>query len=893
MTSAGGVLARSSSALKPLDPDLRPEVKEWAEQLRKAWTATGLSLGQFTIKHPGTNPGTVSRYLSGERIPADHWFLDNVLSELAAIGKAVSPGESDRLARLHLAALETAHPREYRVLQARDELKVAVDAKQAAEQRVHDLEEQLADRARELLELATDAERQRSAWQTQLDQLTRQIEEITGQLGSARHQLSEAERRCRELEDLLRRLEFPGPLTALQPVPAQLPRDIADFTGREAEAHELRGLLEPQPGQGAMPITLVAGPGAGKTTLAVHVAHQVRHMFPSGQLYVDLLGTTQDPLVPADVLGRFLRDLGVDPTDIPQDVAERAAHYRTRLAGQKILVVLDNARDASQVQPLIPGGESCAVVITTRCRMPDLAGARHLFVGALRDQEALDLFAKVVGDERRTASEPEATSEVVAACAGLPLAVRICGSRLASHNNWTIATLASRLRDETRRLNELTCGNLSVRGSFEAGLAIIPTPAHAIEPAGAVRLLGLWNGPTISAPAAAALFGSHENAAISVLELLAEANLLTSLSPGRYRLHDLGRLYAAERAMVDLTDDERSAAIARILHWYLRCTDAAATAASPYRYTIRLHDRGDGESTLAFTGSMNALAWYDEEYVNVLAAIRQAASAGLHDIAWRLAVSAFWLFDSRDNWSDCTATHLIALDSALRTSDRQGEAWVLNNLGVASGWTGNPDAVEYLERSREIRREIGDRLGEAQSASNLARLYQQTGRGEEAVSMLYQTLKLTREAGHRYGEAVVLSNLGDVLLGLNRPAEAIGRARHALDIFAGLNSQEGTGCSLHCIGRCFMLMGRYREAAEAFTDAFARYQACGNLNRQALTLRFLGRAQARNGQPEQARETWAHSAAIYERLGDMVEATQVRCELTDPTDRQNSAPGKS
>ena len=238
------------------------------------------------------------------------------------------------------------------------------------------------------------------------------------------------------------------------PVPAQLPADVADFTGREDQIKHLCDLLasggtEADPG--AVRIALVAGSGGlGKTSLAVHAAHRVRGSFPDGQLYVDLLGAAPQPLLPADVLARFLRDLGVDGRDVPADDDERAARYRTVLAGRRMLIVLDNARDAAQVRPLLPGTASCAVLLTTRNRMPDLASTRLVDLNVLDDDEALILFTKVVGDER-AAAEPEATAELLLACAGLPLAIRICAARLATRSGWTIQAMANRLRDEHRR----------------------------------------------------------------------------------------------------------------------------------------------------------------------------------------------------------------------------------------------------------------------------------------------------------------------------------------------------------------------------------------------------------------------------------------------------------
>jgi hypothetical protein len=415
---------------------------------------------------------------------------------------------------------------------------------------------------------------------------------------------------------------------------------------------------------GAVRIAVVAGAGGlGKTTLAVHAAHRVRRRFPDGQLYVDLLGATAHPVPPADVLARFLRDLGVDGKDIPVDGDERAARYRTTLARRRMLVVLDNARDAAQVRPLLPGSASSAVLVTTRSRMPDLASTKLVDLNVLGDDEALQLFVKVVGEER-AAAEPEATDELLDACAGLPLAIRICAARLVTRSGWTIRALAGRLRDEHRRLDEMPAGDLAVRASFEVSFTSLPpsTDKQGIDPARAFRLLGLWQGSSISSAAAAALFGVPEYSAEDALEVLVDTHLLESVAPDRYRFHDLLRVYAADRAGAEEPAPEREAAVTRLL------------------------------------------AWYDSERANLVAATRQAAGADLDEVAWRLPAPLFTMFNRRGNWADCIATHRIALESARQAGDRQGEAWVLNNLGEALGFTRETEGIAYLEQAITIRR---------------------------------------------------------------------------------------------------------------------------------------------------------------------------------------------
>ena len=520
--------------------------------------------------------------------------------------------------------------------------------------------------------------------------------------------------------------------------PAQLPADVADFTGRDEQVKRLSDLLSGTGASGdpgAVRIAVVAGAGGlGKTSLAVHAAHRVRRRFPDGQLYVDLLGATPAALPPGDVLARFLRDLGVDGKDIPVNEDERAAWYRTALARRRMLVVLDNARDAAQVRPLLPGSASSAVLVTTRNRMPDLASTKLVDLNVLDDDEALKLFVKVVGEER-AAAEPEATAELLDACAGLPLAIRICAARLATRSGWTIRAMASRLRDEHSRLDEMRAGDLAVRASFEVSFTSLPasTDKQGIDPACTFCLLGLWQGSSISSAAAAALFGVPE--------------------------------YAAE-------------------------------------------------------------------------------------------------------------------DSARRAGNRRGEAWILNSLGYALGITGDSSGIGCLEQALEIRRETGDRMGEAQAANNLADAYQRLGRTEEALGVLHRALDLNREVGYRFGEGIALVNLGDVLLDLNRPDEAIGYLQRALRTFTEINHADGTGYAFHWLGRCHASVGRDAEALECLWQALASHQTAGNRHRQAVTLRFIGRTQAGHGLTAEAHESWAQSAAIFDDLGDRTQAAEVRAEMS-------------
>src|SRR5215471_17730 len=316
-----------------------------------------------------------------------------------------------------------------------------------------------------------------------------------------------------------------GPGPSSRRAPAQLPADVADFTGRAAPVERLCGLVSGarQHANGAVTVAVVAGtPGVGKTTLAIHAAHRLRPDFPDGQLYVSLRGGSEHPVPPDEVLARFLRDLGVDGARVPVDPEERAGMYRTRLAERQMLIVLDDARDAAQVRPLLPGTGSCAVIVSSRHRLSDLAGSRLIDLDVLDEDEAAELFTRIIGTDRAEA-EPGPVRDVLGVCAGLPLAIRIAGARLAARRAWTVRTLADRLADQRRRMDELTAGDLAMRACFQVSFDALPhRNGSSADPARAFRLLGVWQGPSIGLPAAAALLGQPEWPVADALEVLVD-----------------------------------------------------------------------------------------------------------------------------------------------------------------------------------------------------------------------------------------------------------------------------------------------------------------------------------------------------------------------------------
>jgi DNA-binding SARP family transcriptional activator len=682
-----------------------------------------------------------------------------------------------------------------------------------------------------------------------------------------------------------------APLRPAEPVaagsrPMQLPADIVDFTGRGFHVKQVCDLLSTagaEDNPGAVPVALIAGAGGlGKTTLAIHAAHRMRAVYPDGQLYVDLQGAGPRPASSADVLARLLRDLGVDGTAIPASADERAALYRTHLNGRRALVVLDNARDAAQVRPLLPGSASCAVIVTSRSRLSDLVGGGLVHLDVLDDIEALALFSRIVGTDR-AAAEPDATAELLVNCAGLPLALRICAARLAARSGWTIRSLANRLNDEHRRLDELKVGDLAVRASFEVSFASLP---ESVTPAGvplarAFRTLGLWQAPSIGLSAAAAMLREPETAVADALEFLVDAHLLESPSPDTYSFHDLLRVYAAERGLAEEPEQARTDSVCRLTDWYLHTAGSADSVVTPWRERVPLGPVETGIRPLTFATPERALEWFAAERENLVPATRLAAGYGCHEVAWKLPVVLLGCFDLlgyRTEWLD---THLIALASARQTGDRNGEAWVLNDLGMVYSQQGMTEAIGHFEQALAIRRDIGDVRGEAISVNNLADAYIRLGRVAEGLGQLEQAPAVQRKAGYRYGEGIALNNLGEAYLALGRTAEAVECLQQARDVFVETDAPHGEDYALHNLARAFLDLGRPQDAVACFQQALTIRRAVGDRHSQALTLMFLGRAQRHVGDQSAARESWTSARTIFGELGEEEQAAEVLAELND------------
>jgi tetratricopeptide (TPR) repeat protein/transcriptional regulator with XRE-family HTH domain len=666
---------------------------------------------------------------------------------------------------------------------------------------------------------------------------------------------------------------------------AQLPPSTSDFTGRDAQVEDLCAALLPgcgDPGQVSV-AAVIGGGGLGKTTLAVHVAHRVAGRFPDGALYVDLHGAFANALSPEAVLGQWLRALGENPSSLPAGLADRAARYRSLLSRRRMLVLLDNARDVEQIRPLLPASNDCAVLITSRGRLADLPGGYRLSLSSMPDDEAMILFAQLVGPDR-LAAEPEATAELLRACDGMPLALRIAGARLGARPNWAVSTLARRLSDRRRRLNELAIGDLAARACFDVSYAALGRPGFTgvLSLERAFRLLGLVTGPDISLPAAAALLGLCDARAELVLEALVDTHLLDSPEPDRYRMHDLIRLYAAERAAAEEDDAARADAARRLLGWYVASAADAHRVLSPQSRAVPL-DGIEPPScpAAAFTARAEALDWCERERANLVAAVLQAAELGMGQLSWKLAAGMLGFFNARRYPADWSATHLAALEAARAAGDLVGEAWMQNNLGFVYFYWPETErkALACFERSLEIRIQLGDRVGEAIALNNLGTAAHRLGENTRAVMALGRAMEIREELGDRVGVLQALLNMGGIYDAEGQHERAEICLLRALRTSEELGLDELTLKVLNTLG-ANQTDVRPEEAKRYLHRALELSRQMRHVDSEAIALQNLAGAYYVTGETDTALDFWRQALEMYERFEDP-EADTVRADMAE------------
>jgi DNA-binding SARP family transcriptional activator/tetratricopeptide (TPR) repeat protein len=646
------------------------------------------------------------------------------------------------------------------------------------------------------------------------------------------------------------------------PAPRQLPAGVAGFVGRLDEVAAIEAAMRPS---GA--VVAIDGPGgAGKSALAIHCAHRVASHFPDGLLYVDLQGATDGlrPLDPVDVLGRFLRALGASDAD-PRTLAEAAAMFRAAASGRRLLFLLDNARDSAQVRPLLPAGPA-VVVITSRQTLSTLDNAAHVHLAALLADDARQLLANLAG-AARVAADAAATDEVVRFCGNLPLALRIAGARLAARPSWPVRALADRLRDAERRLDELQIADLAVRPSFDVGIQALLGSADPVERAAAqaLPLLALFDGADVSVPAAAALLAHDEPTTERVLERLVDVRLAEGTPAGRYRLHDLLRLFARELA-TRLEPDSATAALGRLLAWYAATTWRAFRLLRPAdsRSTYAAAFDTDG---LALETVDRALEWLEQERGNLIAAVHQSAATD-GAVATQLARGLFAFFHVRGyvhDWIDVNETVLAA---ARRTGDPVGVAFACRDLGAAHEMQGRyPEALSYLERARAEYAAIGDRHGEAACLNGIGIVYDSLGQLPAAATNLSRSYALSRRLGDLHSQGISLNNASQVYVRLGRLERAARCATEALTIFRRTGNRRSQAASLCNLAQVHERLDKLADAATYGERSLAMLQELGDRHGEAELMVHLAVVHRRTGDTGQALTRLTTALSIAERSG--------------------------
>ncbi|MEJ2857570.1 MULTISPECIES: AfsR/SARP family transcriptional regulator [unclassified Saccharothrix] len=651
-------------------------------------------------------------------------------------------------------------------------------------------------------------------------------------------------------------------------VPAQLPLAPADFTGRRAVVGQLVAAL----GRSSDVQLITGRGGSGKSALAAHVAHRVAGAFPDGQLYAELRGMSDAPADPGEVLGRFLRALGVPGQAVPAATGERAELYRSLLADRRVLVVLDDAASERQVRPLLPGGPSCAVLVSARNRLGALAGAARTELDVLADEEALELLARVVGEDR-VAAEEQSARVIVERCGGLPLALGIAAARLATRKGWPLRLLADRLTDERRRLDELAIGDLEVRAGFELGYRALGEDCRR-----ALRRLGHLGIPEFAPWIVAWLTETTEEEAEDVVEQLVDAQLVDftrvdDLGCLRYRLHDLVRIHSRERAEAEEPASALSAAVARVLGGWLALVDAVAGESPPEeirwrRPPVATHPVSERTTRLVVSSPHE---WFELEQPALVVGVERAAALGLHDLVCQFASARLsgpsflgaGRFESRER------INAAALAAARRAGDRHGEAVMSAELGQLRYMQDRfGEAREGFTTALEAFRELGDGHGQAVALAGLGTVCREAGRLAEGLHFLDQAGDLLRAAGDDAGIAYVQRLAGSVRLERGDFPGAWSDLVESLAAYRRVGSRRGEALALRTISLYHRAIGELDAAVDTASRAVEAFEQLGDRLMHAYAVRALAKARLRRGEGAEVLEPLLSALAVCRAMGD-------------------------
>lgn len=640
-------------------------------------------------------------------------------------------------------------------------------------------------------------------------------------------------------------LDTPNPAPAVTVrEPSMLPPDMADFVGRDKEIVAIMELLTPKPPERSLRLVVLSGaPGVGKTALAVHIGHLAARYFPDGDLYVNLLGYAPgSPMTLRRALTHLLRALGMRPEQVPLDTDEQVDLYRSLLAGQRRLIVLDNAISPYQVRPLLPLGPGCAVLVTSRNELRGLTalqGARRVAVEPLRAEDARALLAEIAGPDS-VAAEPGASDELVQLCGRLPLAVRIAATNLSSRSKTSVTEYVS----ELQRANRLA--DLAIDGDDEAAVHIAfglsyetlkPEPQHLF------RMLGLAPGHDVTAMAAAALVDESVETVRKLLDQLVAASLIQHHSPDRYQFHDLLRLYAGHRAHTEESEQCRAEALHRLYDFYLTAADAAAGTLNPelVRLSRPRPIAVPAKVIPQITDRKTAIEWLNSERANLVAAIDYAAKEdSLKSLSWHLADAVAGYLHLRRHDGDLLATATVALEMTRERGDRVAEATTLNTLGVFYWSVGDyPAALEHCGWSLELHKAAGNAVGASTALTNMGVVYLEDGRLLESARAFDAALELGRGAGAKGHAAVALARLGHVQLEMGELTTAKEHLEEALTTCRALRLMHTEATVLNTLGAVHLRLGEFDNAIACHEEALERYRVLGSRHDQAEALQNL------------------------------------------------------
>jgi DNA-binding SARP family transcriptional activator/Tfp pilus assembly protein PilF len=665
----------------------------------------------------------------------------------------------------------------------------------------------------------------------------------------------------------------PIPVTAPGPaVPQELPGAVRHFTGRVQELAALDALFGRDAGDtptGAVISVICGTAGVGKTALALHWAHQAVARFPDGQLYVNLRGYDPGQPMPAsEALARFLRALGIPGQNIPAEEDERAARYRSLLAGRRMLIVLDNASQVEQVRPLLPGTPACMALVTSRDALPGLValdGAARLNLDLMPLSDAVALLRALIGVS--VDADPAAAVALATWCSRLPLALRIAAERVITQPASSLASLAGELAGQ-RQLDLLDASGdprTVIRAVFSwSYLRLDPATGHAF------RLLGLHPGPDFEHYATAALAGITTEEASRVLSVLARAHLIQPTRPGRYGMHDLLRGYARDLHADEGGKQERHAALTRLFDHYLHAAATAMNVLFPAERYRRPTVPAPGTPVPVITSRARTQAWLDAERLCLAAVVAQAAAGGWPSHATRLASTLFRYLDTGGHYPEAIVILGHARRAASSTGDKAAEADALTSLGLFYGHQGrHRQAAGHLEQALARCRETGDQAGQARALSYLGLSACQQGRDRHGTSMLEQSLALFRAAGDRTGEAFALSNLGVAERRQGLLGPAADHQHQALAVLREIHNRHGEATVLERLAQLSLRQGRYQQAASYQRQALEVFREFGDRQGEATCNARLGIASLRQGHYQKAAVSLQRALTEYREISDL------------------------